>query len=180
MFNFAWSELAVIAVVALIAIGPKDMPAAIRAITTMIKKARGMAAEFQGHVDDLMREADLGSVRDQLNELRNFDVRGAVEKAVDPDGTLRDTLTTDPFAAASPALTETAGTNVAEHGTPAIARPEDADPVAGAEAPVLAAIEAPAFVPPFCIAAVPATVGASDIPAFVPPASAAARLSPPA
>ena len=45
MFDFAWSELALIAVVAMIAIGPKDMPGAIRAVTGWVKKARRMAAE---------------------------------------------------------------------------------------------------------------------------------------
>jgi len=44
MFDFAWSEIAVIAAVALVLIGPKDMPVAIRTITGMIKKARRMAA----------------------------------------------------------------------------------------------------------------------------------------
>ena len=47
MFDFAWSEIGLIGVVALIAIGPKDMPAAIKAVTGMIKKARRMAGEFQ-------------------------------------------------------------------------------------------------------------------------------------
>ena len=59
MFDFAWSEIALIGVVALIAIGPKDMPVAIRAVTDMIKKARRMAGEFQTHVDEMVREADL-------------------------------------------------------------------------------------------------------------------------
>ena len=63
MFDFAWSEIALIAVVALIAIGPKDMPVAIRAVTGGIKKARRMAAEFQTHVDEMVREADLDDVR---------------------------------------------------------------------------------------------------------------------
>jgi sec-independent protein translocase protein TatB len=57
MFDFAWSEIALIALVALIAIGPKDMPVAMRAVTGMIKKARRMAAEFQGHVDEMRRYA---------------------------------------------------------------------------------------------------------------------------
>ena len=48
MFDFAWSEIALVGVVALIAIGPKDMPVAIRTMTTAIKKMRRMAGEFQG------------------------------------------------------------------------------------------------------------------------------------
>ena len=52
--------------VALIAIGPKDMPVAIRTVTGMIKKARRMAAEFQTHVDEMVREADLDEVQADL------------------------------------------------------------------------------------------------------------------
>ena len=84
MFDFAWSEIGLIAAVALILIGPKDMPVAIRTITDMIKKARRMASEFQTHVDEMMREADLHEVRDQINEIRNFDIRGEIERTSIP------------------------------------------------------------------------------------------------
>src|ERR1700749_4230743 len=98
MFDFAWSELALIAVVALIAIGPKDMPVAIRTVTGWIKKARRMASEFQTHVDEMVREADLSDIRSSINEIRNFDIRGQIEKAVDADGSLRSTFASDPMA----------------------------------------------------------------------------------
>ena len=97
MFDFAWSEIALIAAVALIAIGPKDMPAAIRGITNMIKKARRMAAEFQTHVDEMVRDANLDEVRNQFNEIRNFDVKGHIERAVNSDGSLRSTFATNPL-----------------------------------------------------------------------------------
>ncbi len=97
MFDFAWSEIALIAAVALIAIGPKDMPAAIRGVTDMIKKARRMAGEFQTHVDEMLREANLDEVRGHINDIRNFDVRGQLERAVDPDGSLRDTFAGNPL-----------------------------------------------------------------------------------
>src|ERR1700744_6798774 len=105
MFDFAWSEIRLIGAGALIAIGPKDMPAAIRTVTSMIKKARRMAAEFQTHIDEMLREADLSEVRSSINEIRNFDIRGAVEKAVDPDGGLRSTFASnqlDPTPAGTP------------------------------------------------------------------------------
>ena len=85
MFDFAWSEILLIGVVALIAIGPKDMPAAIRTVSRAVKKARRMAAEFQTHVDEMVREADLGDVRKTFSEIRNFDIPGALEKHIDPD-----------------------------------------------------------------------------------------------
>jgi sec-independent protein translocase protein TatB len=83
MFDFAWSEIGLIAAVALILIGPKDLPVAIRAVTDMVKKARRMASEFQTHVDEMLREANLDEVRTQISQIRNFDVRGMVEGAVD-------------------------------------------------------------------------------------------------
>jgi sec-independent protein translocase protein TatB len=97
MFDFAWSEILVIGVVALIAIGPKDMPAAIRAVSSMVKKARRMAAEFQTHVDEMVREADLADVKKTFNEIRNFDIPSALEKHIDPDRSLRNTFESDPF-----------------------------------------------------------------------------------
>src|SRR5690349_1730868 len=102
MFDFAWSEIAVIAVVALVAIGPKDMPVALRAMAKGLKKARRMAAEFQTHVDDMMREADLAEVREQISSIRNFDLKSTIERHVDPDGALRTAFATDPLAAQQP------------------------------------------------------------------------------
>ncbi|MFT8897243.1 MAG: Sec-independent protein translocase protein TatB [Acetobacter sp.] len=92
MFDFAWSEFALIGVVALLVIGPKDMPAAIRSVAKVVKKARRLAADFQGHVDEMVREADLGEVRDQVRQLRSLDVRSQIMRTIDNDGSLRRTL----------------------------------------------------------------------------------------
>jgi len=59
MFGFSWGEIGIIMAVALIAIGPKDFPVAIRTVTGLMKKARGLASEFQSHVDEMMREANI-------------------------------------------------------------------------------------------------------------------------
>lgn len=97
MFDLAWSEIALIGVVALIAIGPKDLPIAIKAVAETLKKGRRMASEFQGHVDEMVREANLHEVRDQINELRTMDVKGRILNAVDGDGTMRRTINDDPL-----------------------------------------------------------------------------------
>jgi sec-independent protein translocase protein TatB len=160
MFDFAWSEIALIGVVALIAIGPKDMPAAMRAVANMVKKARRMAAEFQGHVDEMMRDADLGELREQINEIRNFDMRGAFTGAIDPDGSLQKTLAENPLEP----------TAVAEHPAHDIARPADIPPaetetVTVAETEATAATTttaAPDFIPP-------AIANAPEAPEFIPP-----------
>lgn len=92
MFDFAWSEFALIGVVALLVIGPKDMPAAIRSVAKVVKKARRLASDFQGHVDEMVREADLGDVRDQVRQLRSLNVRGQIMRTIDNDGSLRRTF----------------------------------------------------------------------------------------
>lgn len=100
MFNFAWSEMALIGVVALLLIGPKDMPVAIRTITGLIKKARKLAAEFQSHVDEMVRDADLTAARDEFNRMRRFNVRNQIMQAIDGDGAIRRTLDESPLAEA--------------------------------------------------------------------------------
>jgi sec-independent protein translocase protein TatB len=168
MFDFAWSEIALIAAVALIAIGPKDMPAAIRGITNMIKKARRMAAEFQTHVDEMVRDANLDEVRNQFNEIRNFDVKGHIERAVDSDGSLRSTFATNPLeptipAGASPIMKEVDVSDL-QFESPAEA-PAVADAGVGPEpSPVPVAERAVEI----AIEAGPAS-GLSQIPAFIPP-----------
>lgn len=193
MFDFAWSEIAVIGVVALIAIGPKDMPVAIKSVTDMIKKARRMAAEFQGHVDEMVRDANLHEVRQQINEIRNFDFKGEIERNVDPDGSLRSTFASNPFAP-GPATTPAPGsqaaaetTVIADQAVSELERPAEADPVASeassdeaSEAAGAAEVEAageeeiaPAFIPPeFAIKPEPP-------PAFVPPGVVRSRAAAP-
>ncbi len=102
MFDFAWPELALIGIVGLLFIGPKDMPVAIRTVTNLLKKGRKLAGEFQTHVDEMVREADMGEARDQLRQLRSFNVRGQIMKALDEDGSLKRTLEEKPLAAAAP------------------------------------------------------------------------------
>ena len=97
MFDFAWSEIALVGVVALILIGPKDLPVAIKAVTDTIKKARRMAGEFQTHVDEMVREANLHEVRDTIADIRRMDIKGKILDAVDNDGSLRKTIADNPL-----------------------------------------------------------------------------------
>ena len=86
MFDLGWSEMAVIGLLALLVIGPKDLPGVMRQIGKYMRKARGLAREFQGHFDDMAREADLDDARKAVNAARNFDVEKMAESAIDPDG----------------------------------------------------------------------------------------------
>jgi sec-independent protein translocase protein TatB len=175
MFDFAWSEIALIAAVALIAIGPKDMPVAIRAVTDVIKKARRMASEFQTHVDEMMRDANLDDVRSSINDIRNFDIKGEIEKAVDADGTLRSTFASNPLEPA-------AATAVGEVAVMEPAADEHAGPTVAPE-PV---IQAPAFIPPnvlpppgSCAGKHASASAEPEPPAFIPPGAVLERRSRP-
>ncbi len=123
--------------VALIAIGPKDLPVAIRTVTGLIKKARGMAAEFQGHVDEMMREANLSDVKSEIDKLRRFDFRAAAETTLDPDGFLRATVKD---------VNEGLATTPYKPPTPVEEMPPDAPAAIPPDAARKAAM--PAFIPP--------------------------------
>jgi sec-independent protein translocase protein TatB len=70
MFDIGWSELVVIAVVALIAIGPKELPGVLRMLGQWMGKARKMAAEFQGQFQEAMREAEMADLKKSFDEVR--------------------------------------------------------------------------------------------------------------
>jgi len=157
MFDFAWSEIALIAAVALVVIGPKDLPVALRAISGFVKKARRMAGEFQTHVDEMMRDADLKDVKDSINQIRNFDFRGTVEKAIDPDNSLRDTFAADPLPPA------------AHEGEIAASEPAPDEHLPEPEPPPPLRVDSPAFVPPALVPFVDGPKPPEPPPPFIPP-----------
>lgn len=89
MFDIGWSEMAVILMVALIVIGPKDLPRVARTIGKWTAKARGMAREFQRSLEDMAREAELQDIKAEVDKLSRVDVRSRIEETLDPDGKLR-------------------------------------------------------------------------------------------
>src|ERR1700761_2857108 len=70
MFDIGWSEFAVIAVVALIAIGPKELPGVLRMVGQWVAKARKMAGEFQGQFQEAMREAEMADLKKSFDEVK--------------------------------------------------------------------------------------------------------------
>ncbi len=90
MFDIGWSEMAVIAFIALIVIGPKELPNAMRAAAKWARKARSLAREFQSGVDDMIREADLEDARKAIDTASDFDIGKTIEDTVDPTGSVRE------------------------------------------------------------------------------------------
>jgi len=69
MFNIGWSELLVIGIVALIVIGPKELPGALRTLGQWMAKIRRMASEFQNQFHEAMREAELADLKKEVDEM---------------------------------------------------------------------------------------------------------------
>lgn len=162
MFDIGWPELAVILVVALVVIGPKDLPRALHTVGKWVRKARMMAREFQGSVDEMVRQAELEDLKKQVEQARSFNVKDQITQAVDPDGGLKDAFTIEdsledvevmrpapqpataqPAAAAQPATTQQSTAQPAAIAAPA-AQPVMTPVAPAAEPAPVAAPAAPA------------------------------------
>ncbi len=86
MFDIGWQELFIVAVLALLVIGPKDLPRALRTMGKWVRKARAMARDFQGGLDDVMREAELDDVKNQMVSASGLDIGKEIENTIDPTG----------------------------------------------------------------------------------------------
>jgi sec-independent protein translocase protein TatB len=88
MFGIDSPELLVIAVVALVVIGPKELPGLLKTWGKWMAQMRGMASEFRGHVDEMVRQSELDQVKQQL-----LDSTGGLDfKSLDPTKEIRETI----------------------------------------------------------------------------------------
>lgn len=86
MFDIGWAEMAVIGVVALIVIGPRDLPRALYTLGRWAGKARGLLRELQQGMEEIAREAELEDMKKKLDAARKFDAKRELGNAIDPDG----------------------------------------------------------------------------------------------
>ena len=135
MFDIGWGELLVIGIVALVVIGPKELPGVLRMLGQGMTKVRRMASEFQNQFQEAMREAEMSDLKKQVDDIgaaaRGFTDYDPLRD--DPDGLKMDSpVRTEPPAAIT--ASATAATNQpapeAEHGS-AEAPPADAKPNEG-------------------------------------------------
>ncbi len=104
MFDFAWSEILLIAVVALVVIGPKDLPRVMRTLGVWMGRARSIAREFQGSLEQMVREAELEDIRKEVEQTASIDLKKELETSIDPSGELQRSLT-EPIVPTAPSST---------------------------------------------------------------------------
>ncbi len=90
--DLGWSELMLIGIVALIFIGPKDLPKALRVAGFWVRKARTLSREFQSSVDQMIREAELDEMRQELKKATELDLDKEFRETIDPKGELAESL----------------------------------------------------------------------------------------
>jgi sec-independent protein translocase protein TatB len=134
MFDVGWSELVLIGVVALIVIGPKELPAVLRAVGQWTTKIRRMAGEFQSQFQEAMREAEMSDLKKQVAEL------DAAAKGIATDFDPLDLKEATKWEPKAPSASDAAA--VSESASPSAAAPETPDAGAPAE-PVTAGVPQP-------------------------------------
>ena len=92
MFDLGWGELLVVGAVALVVLGPKELPNALRTVTNLTKSARRLAGEFQSGINEIVREAELEDARKAAQSMTKGSISKAFEKAVDPTGEMKSTV----------------------------------------------------------------------------------------
>lgn len=160
MFDIAWSELGLIGAVALIVIGPKDLPKVMRTLGQWTRKARLLAGEFHHNVDEMLRQAELDEVRRQVQSVNPAAVKVKMESIFDPKdieaAILGETRPNAPVAPVAPVAPSEAQAAAEVPQLPREALP----PVAAAEG---AAAEIPPL-PPEAYAPLPPVAAAAEKP----------------
>lgn len=121
MFDLGWSELLVIGVVALIVVGPKDLPVMFRNVGRMMGKARGMAREFTSAMNAAADETGMREVQRELSGLSNPKKMGldALQKAADGLDNWDPEIDPEPKPAKPPQTAAEAGASAPQTPAPA-------------------------------------------------------------
>ena len=102
MFDIGWSEIALIGIVAVVVLGPKEMPTAMRYVARAVRGARKIVTEFQRQVDDVIHQEEVKEIQKALADNGLEDFRKQVERELQNTSQL---LETDPAPPALPAPT---------------------------------------------------------------------------
>jgi sec-independent protein translocase protein TatB len=139
MFDIGWTELVLIAVVAVVVIGPKDLPRAMRFVGQWTGKLKRMSREFQNQFNEALRESELDSVKKDIEQITKSDPLADVRKESDRiNSEIRERLAMK--ANTPPAATAATGNGAASATPAAIPAPEPVidpaiEPIADPAAP---------------------------------------------
>ncbi len=132
MLDLGWSEILIIGAVALVVIGPKELPNALKTFAYWMKQARKMAREFHSGVDEMIRQAELDDARKAVEDARQ-NIGKQIENSVDPTGDVKSALSDNPMRPPTPAVP--ASPAPAAIAVSAATTPAPASPVVPAEPP---------------------------------------------
>lgn len=102
MFDLSWSEILVIGTAAIIFIGPKELPGALRTAGQWMGRARALAREFQSSIDDMIRESELEKIKSEVDKLGSGDLQKHIENTIDPEGDINRALNTPAVSLTEP------------------------------------------------------------------------------
>ena len=139
MFDISWTEFLLIGVVALIVIGPKELPSVLRTLGQWTRKVRSMAADFQNQFQEAMREAEMADLKKDIDDItsgiKRFDPLKDVRADVEAAGRdIQSSLEKTP--APVTAATESAQTAASTETAAPVALPSDPAPPPAAELPI--------------------------------------------
>src|SRR5215469_10607301 len=97
MFDLSWSHIAILVVVALLVLGPKELPNAIRTGAQLLRTGRKLAGEFRSGMDELLREAELEETRRSISQAMSEGMEKTLAENVDSTGELKAAISTDPL-----------------------------------------------------------------------------------
>jgi sec-independent protein translocase protein TatB len=143
MFDLGWGKIIIIAVIALVVIGPKELPAVLRTVGQWMGKVRRMAAEFQGQFQEAMREAEMADLKKSIDAITDAtrgigDPLSTVTKNIESAFADNPATTTpvDPSASATPSESATSSAVVETAAAPTTEPSVAAEPPVTIEAPV--------------------------------------------
>ncbi len=94
MFDFGWSELLIIAAVAIIVVGPKDLPRLMRSIGQYVGKAKNMARDLQNQFNDMAHQSELEEIRKSVSDIKDANPLKDLEDSLNPLATAGEDLNT--------------------------------------------------------------------------------------
>ena len=145
MFDIGWSEMAVIALLLLLVIGPRELPTMMRTVGRYVRKARMLTRDFQHSLDEMAREAELDEAKKTIQSAKSMNLERSFEETLDPGGEVKaearalDAEARDAGKASSTASSSASAEEPAPEAAPA--KPASGNGAAGEKAAVEPAAE---------------------------------------